>query len=423
MQLTQAQERITSLEKCLQKSQSEAAEQHKLNAELLKMGTSLTITWALNLSDENCRSFTGLPIAGLNKLLTLCSACGIADVFAPPRFYQVKPGVKRKVSGEAAPIPSLSACTPRPSLSWEDQLLMFLVRVKCDLGERQLAALFHVSQPRVSTIIDDMAALLYDILSKTLGNFRRSVPPENRLKCFGPDTPFGDVSHIADCTLIRANKPRNHVLQNLLYSTYLPGHKLKALVSMAADGYPNYVSALYASSASDHDVALQDGFYEALAPDDEVMFDKGGASMLPSIMAKGAKLIMPSFVVKRHLTLGEYKHSRMVSSARVHIERLNERIKRFRWLDGVITTSSFSNVSKIWSVCVWLTNFMGPPCKDGGSGLPHNRLAAAVPRFAAGRDAAEPEPESVDDFLQVLDGDEERNFDPIITDDEMDESA
>lgn len=444
----------------LHKSRFDIVEQKQRNEELLRMGTSLTMAWALSLADETCRSFTGLPLAGLKLLLALCESCGMARAFAPQRFYQTKPGSKSKAEVQAMTqasafntiLPPLAA--PHPSLTWQDRILLFLVHIKCDLGERQLAAFFHLDQPQVSSTIDIVATLLERILDQSVGK-PRVVPPQERLKCFGLDTPFANVTHIADCTLIRVNKPRNHVLQQLLYSTYLPGHKLKAFVSMGPDGYPNYVSALYASSASDHDIALEDGFYQVLVPGDEVMFDKGGAAMLPSVASRGAKLITPSFVSNGYLTLGEYSHSRLVSSARVHIERLNERIKRFRWLDGVISTPAFDNVSVIWRVCVWLTNFMEPPCKDGGSGLPHNRGttssdepshsvsmtseevtdgaggAAGADAGFGGAAAASASPASVaptmDDLksmfqihIAVTDGDEDRNFDPVDADSDVD---
>lgn len=120
---------------------------------------------------------------------------------------------------------------------------------------------------------------------------------------------------------------------------------------------------------TDAEIASASGFYDVLQEGNIVMFDKGATGMREKIKAKGADLITPSYVMAKYLACGEIRHSRLVSSARVHIERLNERIKRFRWLDTVLSPSGFGTVSTKWRVCVWLTNFMGPPTRDGGASL------------------------------------------------------
>ena len=151
----------------------------------------------------------------------------------------------------------------------------------------------------------------------------------------------------------------------------MPGHKFKALVSMGPDGFPNFISKLYPATATDRQIALESGFLTTFDESDTLMFDKGGVSMQQDADAKGFTLIMPSVVTNKFLRLGEWKWSRMVSSARVHIERVNERIKRFRWLDGVIPASTYSTASTMFRLCALLTLFMGPLVKNGGRGLGH----------------------------------------------------
>lgn len=87
--------------------------------------------------------------------------------------------------------------------------------------------------------------------------------------------------------------------------------------------------------------------------------------MTRDIQARGARLVMPSFVVQGYLSLGEIRWSRLISSARVHIERLNERVKRFAWLTSTIPAKSYAICSAKFFVSVFLTRFMGPPTEDG----------------------------------------------------------
>ena len=87
--------------------------------------------------------------------------------------------------------------------------------------------------------------------------------------------------------------------------------------------------------------------------------------MFTDLKDRGVDLLMPSFVVDKHLSLGEARWSRLISSARVHIERLNERLKRFAWFDAAIPASSFATCSIKFFVCVHLTRFMGASAHKG----------------------------------------------------------
>ena len=398
----------------------------------------LTMAWLETLGDKACRCLTGLPKKGLQWLLDICVRSGFDNIFPAPRVYNVTPGPKRRASAfdpsaspatpastagaagaagdggrAAAPAtppgattpgsgPVGSAETPGPtptsapfsltpplSISWQDALLMLLLRLKCDMGEEQLAVFFTTTNDNVSVHTTAMAGLLEMTLDGTVGS-PRTVPDAARLHCFAKGTPFGNVTYVGDTTLIRTQKPKNHKLQRLLYSTYMPGHKFKALVCMGPDGYPNFISELYPSSYSDRQIATESGFLDTLGEGDTLMFDKGGMSMQQDADEKGFTLLMPSVVTNKFLRLGEWKWSRMVSSARVHIERVNERIKRYRWLDGVIPLSSCPTASTMFRLCALLTFFMGPLVKNGGRGLRHLGvgLGAAPPAPAAATAAA-----------------------------------
>ena len=90
-----------------------------------------------------------------------------------------------------------------------------------------------------------------------------------------------------------------------------------------------------------------------------------GVGMTDPLRERGAQLVMPCFVVNGYLSLGEIRWSRLVASARVHIERLNERIKRFLWLDSALPVAGHGTCSCKFFVCVFLTRFMGLPTATG----------------------------------------------------------
>lgn len=306
----------------------------------------------LQTPHAKCEHLTGLPSNGVANLLKLCTLAGVDKLFKPAahRFLISHQGARpRTAAGE----PSSQSTLPVPiaSKGFEDLLLMLLMYLKWDISEAMLSFLFNVDQSHVSVRLASVASILEDILRNTVGK-KRTVPETERLRCFGPDTPFKDVTQIADTTLLHTDKPRHHYLQHLMWSTYMPGHKLKAFVSMGPDGHPSFVSKLYPSSYSDRDIAKHSGFLDFLCAGEVVMFDKGGSNLLPDLAERHVRLITPHFVCNGYLQPGEIKFSRLVALARVHIERLNERCKRFRWLNGVLLTSGYDSMDAKWHVCL-----------------------------------------------------------------------
>lgn len=339
----------------------------------LENGVALNVKQVLHAKHAQCEHLTGLPKDGFARLLKLCKDAGFDRLFRESgQRFQLSHQGNRPTSKRIDSAPGFNPAleVPKANVGWEDLVLMLTMELKWDLGVILLAFLFKMTQSYVSARLQTVATLLEDVLRNTVGR-KRTVPANKRLKCFGPDTPFANVTHIADTTLLRTEKPRHHALQHLMWSTYMPGHKLKAFVSIGPDGYPNFVSDLYPSSYSDKDIAVHSGFFNQLQPGDALMYDKGGVNMHDATTARGAALITPSFVCKGYLNPGEIHFSRYVASARVHIERVNERIKRFRWAAGTLMTTEYDNMDNKWRICVWLTCFMGPLCEDGGRGLHH----------------------------------------------------
>lgn len=100
---------------------------------------------------------------------------------------------------------------------------------------------------------------------------------------------------------------------------------------------------------------------------DVVLYDKGCSSrMFDLAREKGARIVTPSFVTNHYLSVNECVHSGGVSRARVIIENINERFKRFRMLQHTVPSALFPIIDEIVFVCAFLTTFMGPvratPC-------------------------------------------------------------
>ena len=114
---------------------------------------------------------------------------------------------------------------------------------------------------------------------------------------------------------------------------------------------------------SDREIVLKSGFLEYLNPNDLVLADRG--FIIEDLLAeRGAKLNIPPFLRKRSsFSLGENMNSKMIARARIHVERFNQRLKRFKYLQGVIPQSKIEFLSQAVYVCCCLTNFDQPLAK------------------------------------------------------------
>ena len=79
------------------------------------------------------------------------------------------------------------------------------------------------------------------------------------------------------------------------------------------------------------------------------------------LLRKQATIFIPSFLKGRvTLTKEEVLLTKRIAKVRIHVERFNERLKRFRLLDGVI--SSLSLASQMVFVASCIVNFQEQLC-------------------------------------------------------------
>ena len=93
---------------------------------------------------------------------------------------------------------------------------------------------------------------------------------------------------------------------------------------------------------------------------DAIMADKG-FPISDLTTPKGIELIIPPFKKKdRQFSKREVKQTQQIANLRIHVERQMERIKNFRILQGIMPITMSNQVSKIWKLCVRLTNLQPP---------------------------------------------------------------
>ena len=251
------------------------------------------------------------------------------------------------------------------SVELEDQLLICLMKLRCNFSLMDLGFRFGLSATSISnifiTILYTLHAILYDSLILSNLPYREkcsaSLP-----ECF---LDFPNCRFIWDCTEIAIDRPRNLTQQRATYSHYKSKNTFKILVCVAPNGAIVYCSNAYTGCASDRLIVEKCGIISHLKAGDLILTDKG--FLVSDIMPPGVTINMPSFLPpSRQFTSDQCQKNKSISQARIHVERAIDRIKQFSILDN-IPHNFRKHSSKIFQVCASLVNMQAPyvmlPCE------------------------------------------------------------
>ncbi|XP_072564765.1 uncharacterized protein [Paramormyrops kingsleyae] len=242
-----------------------------------------------------------------------------------------------------------------------DQLLLALMKLKLNCGHVDLATRFNCSTATVSNIFTTIVSALYDILY--VGMFENNIPSTAKNQTSLPDCfkPFPNCRIVLDCTEVAVSNTERLDTQSHLYSQYKGRTTLKALIGVAPNVVITFASNLYGGSASDKAITADCGILQHLQPGDMVVADKGFT--IRDILPEGVSLNIPSFLVNGQFTQEEVNNNRLISRARIHVERSIQRLKLYSILDH-IPYQFKKNINKILKVCVCLTNLQTPILRE-----------------------------------------------------------
>jgi hypothetical protein len=194
-----------------------------------------------------------------------------------------------------------------------------------------LAYRFNVSQPAVTNIFHAWLDGLYQSLGGLV------VWPETdvcQLPSVFQNNVFKKVKCIIDCTEIFIERPSNLKAHSQTYSNYKRHNTIKILVGASPTGCVTFLSTCWGGRVSDRQITMESGILDKLLPEDDVLADRG-FQMTEDFAIKGAKLVVPAFTKgKKQLSKEEVETSRMMSRARIHIERVIGRLKDFEVIKG-----------------------------------------------------------------------------------------
>lgn len=124
------------------------------------------------------------------------------------------------------------------------------------------------------------------------------------------------------------------------------------MVGITQSGAISFISDVYESSMSDKDIFKESGILNKLNEGDLVMMDRG-FNIRDLLLKKGADIVIPPYLGDRaNLTPQEEAQTRTIAKLRIHVERVIERMKKFKILkkncpikhsDNILTNSIYSS--------------------------------------------------------------------------------
>lgn len=292
-----------------------------------------------------------------NKLISFYTGFSSYQVLLA--FYEcIEPNARNMQSMYYQSSDTISLSGRKRNMLLIDELFMFLCRLRAGLMEQDLSVRFNCSISTVSRKIVTWANFLYFVLGRISIWLSKATINRHMPDCFKELYPNTRV--IIDCTEIKTQQPSSLVLNSQLYSHYKGGNTFKCLIGIAPHGAVTFISSLYTGCMSDVEITKYSGILDLLEPGNDVMADKG-FTLRKSFEEKGVTLNIPPFLSsKRQFTPEEIKETEQIAKLRIHIERLNRRIKENHLFDVPLPMTLVGSANQLWTDACLLPLFRGP---------------------------------------------------------------
>ena len=246
-------------------------------------------------------------------------------------------------------------------LSFFEEFLLVLVRIRRGLDTAEVATLFGISQPQVTRIFITWVNVIYKCCRPLLVWPSKDIIQHNMPKSFRQTYPSTRV--IIDCSEIYVQTPRALDAQRSTYSSYKSHNTFKFLLGIAPSGQVTFLSELYVGSISDREIVKRSGFLKKVEWKDNIMADRG-FTIRDLLLRKNAYLNVPAYTDGKQLPKRPLGRSRKISSSRIHVEREMGRLKNNKILQGIIPLQLKNSLNQIMTICAVLSNLEDPLVKE-----------------------------------------------------------
>ncbi len=251
---------------------------------------------------------------------------------------------------------------PNSKLSVFECIVMFLMKLRLNLMDEDIAFRFGVHQSTVShnfhKILDIMNARLTHLIKWPDRETLRETLPTSFRKF------FKKACVIIDCTEIFIEQPSDLLARAQVWSNYKHHSTIKFLIGITPQGTISYVSQCAGGRMSDKEIVERSSLIDYLLPGDTIIADRGFRCDEYAHMALAEIKIPPFTKGKKQLEKVEVDWSRELSMVRIHVERLIGVLKqKYTILQHTLPISMIADkdeqqasIDKIVRVCCSLVN-------------------------------------------------------------------
>lgn len=240
-------------------------------------------------------------------------------------------------------------------LSVKECILLTFMRLKNAFSYAVLSVLFrHVTATACRNIFHETLTMLSVLLAPAIywpsvEEIKRNVP-----QCVDN---FQKVRIIVDCIEIPVQTAKSLKRRQTTYSHYKKRHTIKFMTGVTPAGLIVFASKGYGGRYSDKVIFERSGFVEQLEMfGDEVRVDK--CFLIRDITNE--HFVKPPFLKKQDALL-----NKNIAKARVHMERVNQRIKTFEILKKPLPIALWPRVDDIFKIICALVNLSSSVLDDG----------------------------------------------------------
>jgi len=242
-------------------------------------------------------------------------------------------------------------------LPMKERVCLCLTKLKLNLPFTALSILYNISSRTCSNYFRDTLHLLAEVLKGLIYLPSKEETLANMPKCFKK---FWRTRVVIDCAETPVEKLKNLKERIMTYSHYKGRETLKFGVFVTPAGLIAHISKVFGGRTSDKKIVASSGMLDRLAFGDAVMVDKG-FMIEDECLQRGIILYRPPFRTKgKRFTKAEAMNTAEIASARVHVERVIQRLRNFDILKDQVPANLLSDFDCILTVCGALVNLSSP---------------------------------------------------------------
>ena len=207
-----------------------------------------------------------------------------------------------------------------PGCSLFDQCLLTLMKLRLNVGDKDLAYRFRISQASVSRYISKWL----DILSSKLSFLIHWPERQELLKTMPSDfrKHFKKCVIIIDCFEVFIERPTSLLARAQTFSNYKKHNTVKFLIGISPQGTISFISKAWGGRVSDVHLTENCGILHKLLPGDMILADRGFTIQEAAGLFCAEVKIPPFTKGKKQLSKVEVDTARQLAQVRIHIERV-----------------------------------------------------------------------------------------------------